>query len=273
MFVYVQDDQCFLRFVGPPPLFSPEVQAVLDRMGNLDQVEIDAIETFVDGQVAFGNWDLLDEFYCFSLNQADSLTGFRAFTAVQDGALNHSVQQGYVSPSTNAFIGFIDTRLDLGTLTNFQFKDCLAGLFITQIPTSVQNWDMLREETSAPNTTFGLRYRGTDTTDWRSRANSQNNINVTTDLVINNLISLADIAGVGTMFFDDVADPSTTISNNAVPIGENVFVMGGNTNGAVSNARDGGISIAYFGAFTGFNLTGFVGGVRTLLTNLGVTGV
>lgn len=269
--VFKQNGDLFMRIQIVPP--SEDVQAVFDRMGSLTPLEKGAIETFVDGQVALGNWDLIDEFYCFSLNESDSLTGFRAFTAVQDGNVAHSVQQGYVSEEVNAFTGFIDTGVDIGTLTNFQFANALAGVFVTKIPTSLSNWDLLRQETSTPSTTFALRYRGTDTTDWRNRANSQTNINNLTDLVVNTLVSLADIANTGTLFLDDVADPVTRVTAGSVPIGETCFVIGGSTNGGVVNARDGGISIVYFGAFTGFNLTGFVGGVRVLLTDLGVTGV
>ena len=60
------------------------VQHTLNRMSSLSQQETDAITVFIEGCVADGNWDLLDEFWCFALNDTDPdydaawQTGFKA---------------------------------------------------------------------------------------------------------------------------------------------------------------------------------------------------
>ena len=76
---------------------SPEAQAVLDRMTALNQTEIDAITTFVDGCVADGVWQFIYDFWSWGLNSADYLTGFKQYGAadlVQGSGLEHLPGEG-----------------------------------------------------------------------------------------------------------------------------------------------------------------------------------
>jgi len=66
--------------------FSPEAQAVLDRMFNLSSKQTNAIVRFVDSEVLAGNWALTDEFYCLALGWPNALQGFKSLTATNYGA-------------------------------------------------------------------------------------------------------------------------------------------------------------------------------------------
>jgi hypothetical protein len=57
--------------------YSPEAQAVIDRMVNTTEKQNDAIANFVDTLVASGDWDDLYDVHCFSLGNVDYLTGWK----------------------------------------------------------------------------------------------------------------------------------------------------------------------------------------------------
>jgi hypothetical protein len=57
--------------------YSPEAQAVLDRMINTTTKQDDAIANFVDTLVASGDWGELYDVHCMSLGAVDYLTGWK----------------------------------------------------------------------------------------------------------------------------------------------------------------------------------------------------
>jgi hypothetical protein len=83
----------------PPAQYSPEVQAVLDRMSNLTAGEITAIETFVDGLVADNLWNKVYDCWTPAINDpTDAITGFKvkASTWLTPGGTNaHVPGQGW----------------------------------------------------------------------------------------------------------------------------------------------------------------------------------
>jgi hypothetical protein len=97
----------------PPPEYSPEVQAVLDRMSGLSQKEIDAIEVLVDGLVATGDWDNVFDLWAFALNGADFLTGWKRdkFTIAQH--ITHTVGTGI---SVTAIDGYMQLGIGAADL-------------------------------------------------------------------------------------------------------------------------------------------------------------
>jgi hypothetical protein len=56
--------------------FSDAAAAVLDRMSALTATEETAIVTLVDAEAAVGNWQVYDEFGCYSLGNGNHFTGF-----------------------------------------------------------------------------------------------------------------------------------------------------------------------------------------------------
>ena len=91
----------------PGRTFSPEVQAVIDRMSALSTQEIDAIEAFVDGMAGIGRWTSGDEIidvWCFALNSTDFLTSFvgNMNMTTSSGTITHVAQRG-VEFATGAY--------------------------------------------------------------------------------------------------------------------------------------------------------------------------
>jgi hypothetical protein len=82
-----------------PPAYSPEVQAVFDRMSNLTQQEMDAIEAFVDGMVADGDYSVVYEIMAWQIRDSnDSLTGFKVWASsdlLRTGTNNHLPGEGW----------------------------------------------------------------------------------------------------------------------------------------------------------------------------------
>jgi hypothetical protein len=73
--------------------YSNEATEVINRMSVLTQVEMDAIAAYVDAEVAAGNWDLIQEYYCFALNATDRKVGFKKKTGTNYGATEDA--EGY----------------------------------------------------------------------------------------------------------------------------------------------------------------------------------
>ena len=83
--------------------FSPEAQAVIDRMTGLTNDEKNAIATFVDAEVLNGNWALIDEFWCFKLiTEANSLISWKTKIATNNGAVHGG--SGFTFNGTNQYI-------------------------------------------------------------------------------------------------------------------------------------------------------------------------
>jgi hypothetical protein len=168
---------------------SPEVQAVLDRMTAITAGETTAITAFVDGCVADGNWTLIDEFFCFALNGTDWLTGWRTHTASVVGGTIVRTANGAELAGAGSNLEYIETNIDLATLTNFQQQDASSGLFIHACPDwGAGNFDFY----GIDNNTAGSwknRHRGSDTNDLRIYPNTG------TLTTVSNSLPPADLVG------------------------------------------------------------------------------
>ena len=81
---------------------SPEAELVLQRMTTLSANETYAIEQFVDGLVALGQWDNVFDCYALALNGDDYQTGWKRdkFTIVQ--GITHTPGTGITAADANA---------------------------------------------------------------------------------------------------------------------------------------------------------------------------
>jgi hypothetical protein len=145
---------------------SPEAQSVLDRMINLSQTETDAIVAFVDKLVAGNAWNILEEFYCFSLNQTDSLTGWRSRTATiqKPGLWTHSVAKGWKTTEAVDLVNGINSNVIPSNIYSGTDILCSAGVWITDNDyTGSGNMDFFG--VSNGGLEYYLRSRGSDTND------------------------------------------------------------------------------------------------------------
>ncbi len=111
----------------PTAGFSPEAQAVIDRMTGLTAGEKNAIAVFVDAEVINGNWALIDEFWCFGLTtEANALKGWFAKTATNNGATK--VSTGF---SFNGTTDYVDSNFNLNTDgVKYTLNDALLGCYL-----------------------------------------------------------------------------------------------------------------------------------------------
>lgn len=246
-FVWAQDDT-----IGK--IISAEAQAVLDRMTGLTATEEDAIITFVNAESASlgnGNWAFIDEFFSFSLNATDRLTGFIAKTATNNGAtfdINGATFAGAENISTN-FNPSVDG-------VNYVLNNSMSGVFLkefTDLVSDIQdilNGNALRIRLQAA---LG-RYRG--------KINSGTDVNLSSavpsqdQLVIFSRDNAADFDVIidGTPI-QTVANASTGLNAAAVSIGVNFI---------------GTISTFIIGASIGFDQANHNTNHRQFLTDLGV---
>ena len=116
---------------------SPTAQAVIDRMANVSIPEQDAIAAFVDSQSSeispdypaggSGNWELMDEFYCFVLNDitTDWLTGWKGLTIATDVGATHTANGASFTTGQ-----YIDTGLHIGNTPQF-YGDLTSSMMST----------------------------------------------------------------------------------------------------------------------------------------------
>lgn len=113
---------------------SPEAQAVLDRMTGLTAIERDAIIKLVNNEgetLGNGNYSHWDEFFALSLvtgNPANALTGFKAKTAVNNGAILD------INGATFAGTEWIDSNYNPSVDgVNYQLDDVQVEAFVKAV--------------------------------------------------------------------------------------------------------------------------------------------
>lgn len=252
--------------------FSPEAQAVIDRMTGLTGNEQNAIATFVDAEVLNGNWDLIDDYFCFALtSEANSLTGFKLKTASKVGTVTHS-SKGFETGD-----GTIDSYIE----SNYNpVSDFVAGVthYAEGPPRDWANAFVGGFIFSKDNTggTFVDNIGGTtahktlalDRTD-RVRINYQINDTVSNTYNANNVLPLTayHIATNGLdndIYQNGISVLSTPRGGKLVNDHDIVFVR--NNRGIMSSAVIGG---SFFESNT-FSFSGHYTHEQTLLTSLGV---
>ena len=252
------------------PAYSPEVQAVLDRMTALSQAEIDAVEAFVDGLVSDGIWASLDEFWCFALNATDYLTGWKSFTATLTGAISHNKDGAIVSDA----ISHLDTNIELTTLSNYQLTDAEAGVYVhTATDWGGGNHDVFGVEDGTTNR-MRVRHRGSDNNDKRDSINSTATMTnaLTIPAMNRSLCSIRATASDTLSLTDGVADPSTGGSAPvAIPTGFTVWLFRKNLAGSGGQNSRANTILTSFYIGAGIDTVQFLSRLNTLHTALGVT--
>ena len=248
--------------------YSAPVQAVLDRMSALTAGEIAAIEAFVDGCEADGNWSLIDEFWCFALNATDWLTGWKAFTATAGGTVARGAN-GMVIPVGAG--NHVETGIDLSTLVQYSLNDAEIGIYAhTVADWGTVNNDIFGVEEDS-NARTRLRHRGSDTNDFRNSINSTATADNNEILPLSKtLYSLRDTATNGLFLVDAVAQPAQQSAGVVVPTGYDVWIGAANNKGAESQSpQNGTFTSFYVGA--PLNTVQFLSRLNTLHTALGVS--
>ena len=251
---------------------SPEAQLVLDRMTSLSPSEETAIKVFVDGCVADGNWDKLDEFFCFALNQADALTGFKSFTATIPILGDPIFTANGITLGTGAD-NHIDTGVVLPLVPNYQLDDAEAGVYLhTQPAWGAGNNDLFGTQTGATDPRLRMRHRGDDTNDFAASINGTATVNspLLASSMDNTLYTLKATASAAELYFNGVLQPDAVGAQPTVPTTFAVWV-------GVCNDQDAELQPCRGGTFTSFYVGGaldtlaFYNRLETFHTTLGVS--
>jgi hypothetical protein len=109
--------------------YSAEAQAVFTNMPDvLPNGVKQAIATYVDAEVASGNWDLIVDFGYLGLNtQANSLKGFKN---VANPSLTNAVWNSYEKVSCNGTNAYINWGFIPNNIAAFQLNNCALGVHI-----------------------------------------------------------------------------------------------------------------------------------------------
>ena len=268
-----------LKLAGSIPsgarVFSPEVQAVLDRMSALTEIEIDAIEIYVDGLVTDNAYDKITEIYAPCLNATDFLTGFK-FMTLQPSAIAPVHTPGEYVDFQNGNMHYLDSAdfSSFATLEGFiAVYNVFTGADVTQ------NSDLFGVADAGGRECY-YRWRGNDTND----SNVLYNVTGATPRHIGTVRPQGDLVGMG-LEGTDVFElqPGGIIEKAArttegVPVGHPCQWHGQNLSGtpAAGNVQNSRYSLMIHA--NGPVLSTIVQGVvrnRSLqfLKDIGVTGV
>ena len=166
---------------------SPEVQLVFDRMSALTQIEMNAIEAFVDGMVVEGMWDDVFEFYSPCLNATDYLTGFKTDT------LQNSIPPPAHTPGQ--FITFANNGqhiLEGRNFDTYSTQDIFQGAYVVMTAADTTgNTDIYGLSAGGADTY--MRWRGDDTNDFNEHVGQTSAANRSAA----NLRPTGDFVGLG----------------------------------------------------------------------------
>ncbi|GAF76449.1 unnamed protein product, partial [marine sediment metagenome] len=124
------------RWINPSKrgTLTQEAKDTIDRLNGLGNgltpAEAQRVGVFVDAEVANGNWDRIDEYYCYALTDSVArLAGFKFDLGTeQGGALTWIVEQGFTGATA---LGFL-SGVNLNALTNLAQNNAFAGAYLTQ---------------------------------------------------------------------------------------------------------------------------------------------
>ena len=240
---------------------SIEATAVINRMSNLSAAEVAAITTFVDAEVANGNWTLYDEFYCFALNSIDALTGFFALTATAVNDPIHTILEGYVLNGSTQRINTNFNPIVEGV--NYVQDDALYGALVhtatpdtgnnTLIGMAFGNPHSMIQDNSSTDLVFDINMNS-----WLS-ASGDGVESDTLYIVERTGASSVEIFRDGSSLWSSIGVPSTGLPDSDFWIG---------SRGANGQYLDCIVSTFIVGAAIGFNQSAHNINVRALLINL-----
>jgi hypothetical protein len=239
------------------------------RLPNLTAPEETAVRDFVNKIVARGEWDLIIEIFCFSLNQTDSLTGFKDYTSSLNtpGDWTHSVDGWFCSGTTS-----IETTIQPSVVYDTAFG--FAGVFIHSLNyTGTGNFDPFGTVDGASE--VYCRHRGNDTNDWNIRFLTSGNITPRPSLaqanVALNMHTLSyESPDVHSYWLNGTRDTQENRAAGTIPA--TTIYINGRNNGGTQNARSSGYCF-YFMSKPGISMPDFYNDVLVLLQDLGVSGV
>jgi len=264
-----------------PPLLDPgisvEASAVLDRMVNLSTAEEEAIIEFVDGQVALGNWGMVDEVFCFALNATDSLTGFKEFTATVGASMTHDPGEGYIASSLSSYIdtGIAPKALADGSY-NYNLTDAMASIYV-HTPTFTVGSSTRTYMFGAGNTTTSAgqgcsMYYRSSTDDYSVYLNKiASSSSHTNTYQLNNVLTTTRDSSNNLDMWFNATESADTKSADLAPE-HNVHVCGRNGDDGTHNngtGLKGTYAMFAIGAGEGFDVDGWQSGIRQLMYAIG----
>lgn len=239
----------------PPPL--PPADQVLSRFSNLSTLEEDAVRTYVDAEVAVGNWGKYDEFWCYSLSGNNALIGFIDKTATNIGNTPIDVNGASFNGVDQYFRTHWTPTLDANNWTK---DDAQLTCYLKSSIRTSNNFDY----------PFGANFNYVEIFNnvWSARMNSNGAKSFTGGTFDDVVVGVwRDGAPEINLVRDGVSESrSDALATNLTNI---EFFVGANSNqGNLNNPINGVISTFYIGA-TLQSQTAHNTNVRTLLTTLG----
>lgn len=233
--------------------FSPEAQAVINRMTGLTDNEKTYISTFVDAEVANGNWTLIDEFWCFGLvTAANALVGWISKTATNNGATKTA--NGF---SFNGTSDYIDSNYNPNVDSiNYVQDDAMIEAYMY----STSSEGVLMGALAGENVQMRQRTTGQF---FNSGTFNQSVAIQALDLASFSRINSTNV----TVRKNGVTEATPAIVSTGIPTGS--FYIGARS-GGTALYFGGVLSTVLIGAAIGFDHSSHNTNINTLLTSLGV---
>jgi hypothetical protein len=262
--------------VGSKQVWPAAADSVVGRLPNLTPAEENAVRDFVDSLDGRGDWDRIIDIFCFSLNELDSLTGFKDHTAAIEQPTRgwtHSVD-GWVTTSTD-----MDNPINttISPSANYVSGFGSIGVFLhSHSYTGTGNHDFTGCVSAGGGGEMYQRWRGSDTEDF--------NIRFLADSIITPRYGSAQVDlplkfHCASYRSPDVVEQwvdGAVVNTGNYPLGpipsDVVYINGRNNGGAGQNSRASGYSFFYM-AKDGLDINLLYDDMIILLQALGVSGV
>lgn len=253
---------------------SPEAQDALDKFTGLTQTEIDAIRTFVDAEVANGNWgtqansytdSLYDAFWCFGLvTEANALINMHpvnTITATNNGATK--VSDGFSFDGVNDFIDSNYTPSVDGV--NMSVNDALMGVFNKSFTN-----DTVLASLGGTLDTENMSFQNQSATQVRIRMFSNSVVNKLTRFGTDALNVFARTSSPLTTWFKDGVSVETDITASGTFPTNSIYMGARNSGAGADQFSNSVLSTFITGGAIGFDQSGHNTNIVNLLTSLGV---
>lgn len=245
--------------------YSTEAQAVIDNMSALSVAEKDAIADFVDTNHAVGNWDMLDDVWCFVLNSTDRLVRWKSGTSASLVNTPTFDDDGVTTNGTNNAVdlGFAPDDGTQFADTDRQFSVFFRALTITagKSPFGSNNGGGLRTGLHIQNTVPDFRIYGNYLTHLQETFTSP---------MEDILVSGTTLADTTTGYREDGVEIDSLVTGTppAQAQVENLHLGCNNANGTLQNYAVLTVPFIAVGANSGFDWTTWNTSVNTLLSDL-----